>query len=313
MNFITTICIALTLCHIGSASASFIKCPTEQFEGENVQRFNSPLKPSAPTPNTRQSDSSILQDTCNGVLNASTGGISYKAFQPISENERCIWTIRAGGVGGGGFNLTILTVGSLGSSDTQLIATCLSFRNMPRHVLLNQTGPVNGISACSLLVITFATGNDIAGSTGFVLEYSELRPGTISPQSVDHIVDAGNGGFLRHPSEASHYTNSELSTFIFVPGNNDQDKAVERSINVMYFRGTLDTNYICYDHLRVLRFNKSSTVPTKWQDEGLICADTASDLIVSPDLLLITFDTDSSITGTGFQFAFTETSTYPCS
>ncbi|CAL8140127.1 unnamed protein product [Orchesella dallaii] len=218
MKFLTAICIVLTLCQIGSAS--FIKSPSEQFESENVRRFNSPLKPSAPTPTIIKSNSSVL-NTCSGVLNTTTGG-----------------------------------------------------------------------------------------STGFVLEYSELRPGTNSPLSVDYIVDAGNGGFIRHPSEASHYATSELSTFMFLPSDNDQ--STDRSINVMYFRGSLD-NYNCYDHLRVLRFNRSSAVPTKWQDEGLICADTVSDLFTSPDLLLITFDTDTLVTGTGFQFAFTESSTNQCS
>ncbi|CAL8140133.1 unnamed protein product [Orchesella dallaii] len=80
----------------------------------------------------------------------------------------------------------------------------------------------------------------------------------------------------------------------------------------MYFRGSLDY-YNCYDYLRVLKFNRSSATPTKWQDEGLICADTVSDLIVSPDLLLITFDSNTYSEGTGFQFAFTESSTNQCS
>ncbi|CAL8140163.1 unnamed protein product, partial [Orchesella dallaii] len=287
---------AALLCNF--ASASVIHGKPEKEPIEDLPQFTSDLVHLLPSNN----DVPILT-TCNGVLNSTTGGIAYKAFEPISVNERCVWTIRGGRAGG--FSLNVLNTGSANSQDTNLIATCLQHGRGATHISLNQTGLVNGVSACNLIIITLASGSDVSNATGFVLEYSVTRASTISPTSEDYIVTSENPGVIRYPNSAVYYNNNELTTFVILP--------VSRSTtNVIYLKGTLESSS-CYDNLSVYRFNAASTSSSKYEYVGRICGNSASDLIANQDLILITFDSDVSNTGTGFQLALAASSSSECS
>ncbi|ODM89201.1 Exoskeleton protein RP43 [Orchesella cincta] len=297
MKVLASFCLSLVLCQVGRASV--LPGQVEKQPLVDVIHYNSGLKTFSPL----SSDSSLLT-SCNGVLNATSGGIAYRAFEPIAENERCVWTIRGGNAGG--FSLNVLNLGiSNSSSNTQVIATCLRRgETLANHILLNQTGPVNGVSYCNVLVITFASGSEVSGSTGFVLEYSVLRSSSLSPRSQDYIIDAGTAGIIRHPNSASRYENYELNTFIILP-------TLGSNTNVIYFRGSLEADY-CYDNLSVYRFNATSVAPTKWEYKGRICGHILSDFISNGDLILITFDTDQSVVGTGFQLAIAPSDAAQC-
>ncbi|ODM88741.1 Ovochymase-2 [Orchesella cincta] len=299
MQVLASIFLSLFLCQLGSTS--IIPGQGEKQLLGDIIRYNSGVKSMTPI----SSDSTILT-TCNGVLNATSGGIAYKAFEPIAANERCVWTIRGGNADG--FSLNVLNLGfSNSSSDTQVIATCLRHRSSTTHILLNQTGSVNSglVSRCNLLVITFASGNDVENSNGFVLEYAALRPNSLSPGSLDYIVDASEAIIVRHPTNsASEYGNFELNTFVVLP-------ALGSNTNVIYFREALEGS-TCYDSLGVYRFNATSVVPTKWQYEGRICGNIASDVISNGDLIMITFETDVSIAGAGFQLVIASNGASDC-
>ncbi|CAL8140155.1 unnamed protein product [Orchesella dallaii] len=251
MKTFTSILVAAVACQL--ATASLIPGHSEKNPLEHVDQFHSGFQPVSPT----SSDSSLLT-TCNGVLNTTTGGIAYKAFEPIAANERCVWTIRGGNAGG--FSLNVLNIGSLGSQDTQVIATCIRHRATATHVLLNQTGPVTGFSACNVLVITLASGSDVNDASGFVLEYAVLTAGSISSRSQDYILRGTDAAIIKFPNSNDRYDNNELSTFAFLP-------ILQRRTNLLYLRDTLEGS-TCYDSVAVIRFNASSTLPTKYQNEG---------------------------------------------
>ncbi|ODM89202.1 hypothetical protein Ocin01_17480 [Orchesella cincta] len=231
------------------------------------------------------------------------GGIAYKAFEPISENERCVWTIRAGIVKG--FTLNVLNIGiSNSTTDTQVIASCLRHQAGPTYFLLNQTGSVNGVGGCDVLVITLASGRDVGNSSGFVLEYSVLRNSTLSLESQDYIIKAEEAAIIRYPSPALEYTNFEFTTFTILPN-------LGSKTNVIYFRNSLEGT-TCLDNLRIYRFNASSEVPTKWQYDGIICGQIPSNVIINDDLILITFNSDISRVGSGFELAVVTSAASEC-
>ncbi|CAL8140161.1 unnamed protein product [Orchesella dallaii] len=295
MNFFA--CILAVAVASQFTAGSIIQGHSEKQPLQEILQFDSGLNPIAPT----QSDSSLLT-TCNGVLNSTSGGIAYKAFEPIAANERCVWTIRGGNAGE--FSLNVLNIGSLGSQDTQVIVTCLRHRSTTTHINVNQTGSVNGVSSCNLLVITLASGSDVSDSTGFVLEYSVLRAGSLSSRSQDYIVNAGNAAIISYPDLPLSYTNSELSTFVILPAQGS-------TTNLIYVRDSLEGT-TCYDLLAVYRFNASSTLQTKWEYEGRLCGNVLSDIVTNNDLLLITFESDHSVVGTGFQLALAASTSNQC-
>ncbi|CAL8140153.1 unnamed protein product [Orchesella dallaii] len=280
------------------AATSIIPGHSEREPLEHVAQFHSGFQPVSPT----NSDSSLLT-TCNGVLNTTTGGISYKAFEPIAANERCVWTIRGGNAGG--FSLNVFSIGSLGSRDTQVIATCLRHRENATHVLVNETGPVSGVGTCNVLVITLASGSDINNATGFVLEYSVLTAGYLSSSSRDYILNGGDAAIIPYPSTSARYESYELTTFAILP-------VPDSRTNVLYIKGELD-GLTCWDTLAFIRFNASSTLPTKWQNEGRLCGNVLSEIMSNNDLILLTFDSDMSVVGTGFNLAVTASVSSTCS
>ncbi len=49
-----------------------------------------------PFPLTQLQESpSVTTTDCGGVLNETSGEISYKLYEPFGPNERCVWIIRA--------------------------------------------------------------------------------------------------------------------------------------------------------------------------------------------------------------------------
>ncbi|ODM98506.1 Protein translocase subunit SecA [Orchesella cincta] len=241
--------------------------------------------------------------------NSTRGGIAYKAFDPLEPNSRCVWTIRGGN--SVGFTASVLKIRSDSSDqDVQVIVTCLRHQDTPsRHIHLNQSGPVNGLEMCNMLVITLYSGLNVGNSTGFILEYEALGEGTLSSKSKDYIFGAEGLGFIRYPeSVTDQYDNFELSTFVFVPENNIH---VEGSnADILYHRNSLES-YFCHDNVNVYRFISNLTVPT-WQYEGRICGDTESDVIKHYDMIMLTFDSDYSNTGSGFQLAYTPSNACEC-
>jgi len=109
------------------------------------------------------------------------------------------------------------------------------------------------------VVITFASGANVSGATGFVLEYGNSN---ISPRSVDYLVNANDAGIIRHPSSENYYSSYEISIFTILPVRESSTNT-----NVLYLRGSLEGNF-CYDDLTVLRFNAGSSSPTKWENAG---------------------------------------------
>jgi len=129
MNTFAVFCITLALCQLGSASVipgQHEKIPIS----DDILQYNSELRTISPI----RSDASLLT-SCNGVLNSTDGGIAYKAFEPITANERCVWTIRGGGRAAG-FTLNVLILGSANNQNTQVIATCLRRGYGTTHILL---------------------------------------------------------------------------------------------------------------------------------------------------------------------------------
>jgi len=134
MKVFVSICVSLAVCQLGSAS--IIPGQSEKQPLGDILQYESELKTLTPT----QGDSSVLT-SCNGVLSNPSGGIAYKAFEPVAANERCVWTIR-GGLSQG-FNLTVLNIGSARNPDVQVVATCLTLRTTTRHILLYVVFKVN--------------------------------------------------------------------------------------------------------------------------------------------------------------------------
>ncbi|ODM89769.1 CUB and sushi domain-containing protein 1 [Orchesella cincta] len=249
-------------------------------------------------------DSSVQ---CGEVLNATSGGISYKAFELIEPNERCVWVIRGGNTDG--FRVNVLYLGfSYDPNGTQIVASCLRHYFEAYHEILNQTGPEPHLGICNVLMITFATGPNVKDSTGFVLQYEALGGGVVSPRSTDHLISTGEPGIMKYPETPGQYDDNEFSTFVFEPSNNIYSPG--KRINLIYLKGLMESHF---DYLRVYTFNSTSTELEKWEYKGVINDDnTETELIFNQDLILIEFHSDRNNPGTGFQIVYTTSGVEGC-
>lgn len=84
----------------------FLSVQAESVDKAKVELRSSTGKAKIATePNNEQQDL-----RCGEWLQATSGGIYYKAFEPVIENERCVWII--GVPGGVGYTINIQYLGS---------------------------------------------------------------------------------------------------------------------------------------------------------------------------------------------------------
>jgi len=195
------------------------------------------------------SPNTTLSTSCGEVLNSTGGVISYRPNQPLVQNERCVWMIRGGNPSGYTINVRVIGFPSSGYSN-QVIATCfiLGYSD-PIHRVLSQTS--FSLSPCDVLMITFHTGTNVGGSTGFLLEYNAQIIGggnAVSRSSTDMIFD-GDFAVLRHPTGSAQYSNNEITTFVLPPSGN-MNSAYKRT-NVAFFEDALEN---CCDIVQLYVF-----------------------------------------------------------
>ncbi|CAL8140137.1 unnamed protein product [Orchesella dallaii] len=297
MKSILEICLAFGLLATLCSTTVILNSEDNKKIANIGPRYNSPVLHTL-------NDSSLR---CGEVLNSTSGGISYKAFEPIEPNERCVWIIRGGNTDG--FNVNILYLGyESNPNGTQLIASCLRHYFEAFHIILNQTGPNPYLSFCNVLMITFSSGSNVGNSTGFVLQYEALGGGAVSPRSTDHIIQTGDPGVIKYPESAAEYDNNEFTTFVFEPTQNIFSPG--KRINLIYIKGLMETSF---DVLRVYVFNSNSIEPEKWEYKGVIDDNhNQTEIIFNQDLILVEFHSDRNNPGTGFQFIHTTSGVEGC-
>ncbi|ODM93397.1 hypothetical protein Ocin01_13285 [Orchesella cincta] len=235
---------------------------------------------------------------CGEILTAPEGVILYKVSESVQRNERCVWILRGGTANYFGLNVHY----KQSDNGTQLLASCLRHNSTSEtNVVINGTGPVYGINNCNVVLITFLTGinsTNTTNSTGFILQYTALQGGNISRNSRDYLLTPDNTTVPLVYPPSLNYTNDEFSTFVFVPNNTFSNAS--KHINIVYSRIQLEA---CWDHLKVYKFNSVHHI---WESPHTICDDVNSLLITNQDMILITFKSDSLVTGLGFYLLYSE-------
>ncbi|CAL8146583.1 unnamed protein product [Orchesella dallaii] len=252
------------------------------------------VNPSKPIKSSR-AESSLR---CGGVLNGAEGGISYKPYESILPNERCVWTVQANNAEG--YNLNILRLGS--EEGTEITASCVKGPWAMWSYPVSSTGEMNRtISECPVLVITLYSTGSSQTARGFILEYeAKITSGSnkISTNSRQQITNA-ESGHIRYPGNGLNYTNSEVSTFVFAPKNNIY--AARKNASVIFVEDWLDDVH-CYDTIHVFHLKSVTGERRVWDWASAVCPGTdMMELSNHDDLILVVFLTDENRTGSGFH------------
>ncbi|ODM93944.1 Zinc metalloproteinase nas-39 [Orchesella cincta] len=231
---------------------------------------------------------------CGEILNSTGGVISYRVFQNLVPNERCVWIIRGGNPSG--YNIHVREVGfSRNNYDTQITATCFSKGSQPFHRDISEPD-LHSVSSCDVLMITFHSSDYVGGYTGFMLEYNVQLIGggnSVSRNSTDFILDR-DFSVLHHPNASALYSNDEVSLFVFVPSNNIFSP--NKKTNLLFMEESLEA---CCDLVNLFVFMGNSNNQIKWEWQETLLGNRT--IVSNSDLAVLEFTTDSSVVRSGFQ------------
>ncbi|ODM98962.1 Chaperone protein DnaK [Orchesella cincta] len=235
--------------------------------------------------------------TCGGVLTGETGGISYKAFEPHDQNERCVWILRTDYAER--YEIVLINRG-MASSNDKVIVTSLGLRSPDIHTVLTRIDTLYNINGSVAIITFFSDSYASSASTGFTLYYNavfnEQNPeDDLSPWSVEHLVTQ-NSAEIRHPLSGGVYTNNELSTFVFSP-NSVYSATQNLNVNVTI----LGFEPRCADTITVYFL---TTTNSAWRNMGRICGFESKVTLINPDLILLIFRTDEANVAQGFHLSF---------
>ncbi|ODM89278.1 hypothetical protein Ocin01_17404 [Orchesella cincta] len=234
---------------------------------------------------------------CGGVLNATSATISHKANATISQNERCVWTLRS--TTAVSYTLNVQSFGlkpevdNVGLRVTCIAITESSIRNYS-DVQISETGTVSLEPICHVLFLTFYTGGNVENSQGFSITYTEI-PGPspfVAATSKHYVFNTAQSNVYHPPDIQQPYTNYELSTFIFAPLNNSYNP--ERQLVVTYVENSLGTE--CKDYVVPLTFGPSSG----WTELNRLCEEDTFEQFDSDDMIMMIFISGDPPAGRGF-------------
>jgi len=263
--------------------------------GEPCQPYPGDVEEPFPFPHTGNNAST----QCGEYLYATNAGIIYKPSQAALPHERCIWTIATPDATA--YKVTIHIYGYEPNQNNEeghgLIISDFGMGRAPRH-FIPTTKDTTTITNTSLIFVTFFSAEVGENQGGFMLEYEaivDLGMGSPSNPNSKHYLVGSEQYALRHNA----IIGNELSSFVFLPKDNIYQ--VDKHNRVIFLDQDLPS---CDEaHLKVYFFNTTCIGPYKWQYNGRMCPETTAELILSPEPILIVFESTVETDG-GLYFVY---------
>ncbi|ODM89638.1 Procollagen C-endopeptidase enhancer 1 [Orchesella cincta] len=242
--------------------------------------------------------------TCGGVINTSGSTISYKLFDLISKNERCVWTVRVANAAT--YTLNVVRMGSW--DGREVTGACISIDSegkteVYQYGILDSKGPKELRNPCHILVITLYSGEETSDGKGFSMRITATTGSSrVSSNSRQMVVNHEEGAIQHPPTGRSEYSDNEISTFIFIPPTNFYNS--KRVTLVTFVMNSLEGTS-CYDYVLVYKLRTkdrdSSWEGSQSKDVDKICGDTSYKLWASDDVIMVIFRSDGSNSNAGFS------------
>jgi len=226
-------------------------------------------------------------ESCGGLVESSSGNISYSLREYLPANQKCVWTVKAPY---DNFRFRLTTSG-LRDADGLFVTSYSSGTATPgdtsRISAVNTDYTVSG----SMVLITLVVHDGTPPSEGFNLQFFSSGYGDSSSVSGYASLNATSGMYT-YPQGGGDYANGENAVFVVNP-------AVAGSRTLQFTAVDVEAGTGCtYDAVSVYTWRNSS-----YTQSARFCG-TANPAPIALDegVALVTFTTDSSITGGGFTF-----------
>ncbi|OXA62871.1 exoskeleton protein RP43 [Folsomia candida] len=236
-----------------------------------------------PRQNAPEDPEPILRvTTCGGFVEASSATIDFQPGGSIRADMRCIWTVRAT-YDSQRFNL----VSSGLSENDGLYVT--EYIVIPGAQQKLTTVGQNYTVGTKTVLVTLSVGH--APTFGFSLQFFS------SGSSTNHMLSGhaelvGTRGNFSYPNNGIPYQNYEIALFTISP-------SIPAQPTLRFTAMALESDSLCqYDSVRTFTWFND-----QYSQVARICGSTIPpSLTLQGGLGLISFTTDSSITGAGFSF-----------
>jgi len=230
------------------------------------------------------------REGCGGVLDGSSGYVSYKVGEFINPNERCIWSIKAEDR-----ESVRIRVRSSGlDADSTISVTEIDFEG----ATTTTTHIVGDLDSHTfrgpLVFVTFSSGASSFGS-GFDFEFYGTSYGGATGLNHDHLHNGMASGSQNFPVGGGQYRDNAFGTFVVNPAN----AAVA---SLQFTRFDLEGGSCTYDWVSVHSYANGQFTSLS----GKLCGTTTPPqrFTGNEGILVLFFKTDSSVTSTGFAYDY---------
>jgi len=242
---------------------------------------------SATTP-TAEDDAPVMNSTmCGGLVESSSGALSWSVGMDIVPNQRCVWTVK------GPYDALRFRLTASGLSNGDNIYAARYTTGAPaREFEIGGVGTDYEVVGGTYLV-TFTAGANSTGQ-GFTLEFYSSGFGDSSPPFSGYAMLSTATGSYSYPEGGGQYGNNENAVIILNP-------ATPGDRTITFTRMDVENDNACaYDAVTIFTYaNNRFTQLAKFCGSSIPSAFT-----IPGGLALITFTSDSSVTATGFTFGW---------
>jgi trypsin len=222
--------------------------------------------------------------TCGGRIDASSAEITYQLGSSIRADQKCVWIVKAPYD-----SLRFrLTSSGLGEGDGIYLT---NFANSQPGAQQRMTSTGQNYTVTSgFVLVTLSVGN--APTRGFRLEFFSSGFSDATRDFTGFASLNTNSGNLSYPIGGGSYLNNENALFVINP-------IVPAMRTVMFTRMNVENDSTCsYDAVTIYNFFNNEYIQVAKRCGTTLPPSTTLESGVG----LVTFTTDSSVVGTGFDF-----------
>ncbi|OXA63048.1 cubilin [Folsomia candida] len=242
----------------------------------------------APQPNQGTAEDTepvVTLTTCGGHVDASSATIQFQLGGSIRADMRCVWIVQTPY-----FTQRFNLIASGLKETDGLYITAVSKAWLGYTDKLSSIGQNVTLTSRSA-IITLIAGH--APTLGFKMEFYSSGS-SISPDVTSHAILTTTKGNLTHPSNGGNYGNYENALFAIAP-------SVPGQPTLSFTRVDVESSGAClFDSVRIYNWFDGDYLQV-----AIFCGTTIPTSVTFQDGVgLVLFSSDSSVTGTGFDFQY---------